>query len=80
MVEQLKRVADMNLAESFQLELTVATHCATNKDFREGVRALLIDKDNNPQWQYGSIENLPEEYGLSHFVDPWPSHPLADLG
>ncbi len=79
-LEQLRRVPAMDLADTYRMELTVATHCAQNPDFREGVRALLIDKDNDPQWQYGSVEALPREYVLSHFEPPWPEHPLADLG
>ncbi len=79
-LEQLRRVPAMELADTYRMELTVATHCAQNPDFREGVRALLIDKDNNPQWQYGSVDALPREYVLSHFEPPWAEHPLADLG
>ena len=78
-VEQLRRVPDLTLAQSFQLELNVATHCAHNGDFHEGVRALLIDKDNAPAWRFGAIEHLEWAHVLSHFEAPWPAHPLADL-
>ena len=80
MLEQLARVAHMSLADAFRMELTVATHCANNSDFAEGVRALLIDKDGAAQWRFGSVEALPREYVLSHFEPPWATHPLADLG
>ena len=79
-IEQLRRVVGMSLADTFRLELTVATHCAHNEDFREGVRALLIDKDNSPQWRFGDLEHLQWDHVLSHFDEPWPEHPLADLG
>jgi enoyl-CoA hydratase/carnithine racemase len=79
-LEQLKRVPEMTLAETYRMELTIATHCARNRDFVEGVRALLIEKDNSPRWQYGDIANLPHEHVLSHFAEPWDSHPLNDLG
>lgn len=78
-LEQLRRVPSMSLAECFQMELTVATHCAQNTDFHEGVRALLIDKDNTPKWQYPDIATLPRSHVESHFEAPWPQHPLADL-
>ncbi|NOX49129.1 MAG: enoyl-CoA hydratase/isomerase family protein [Gammaproteobacteria bacterium] len=78
-LEQLRRVPSMSLAESFRMELTLATHCIQNPDFREGVRALLIDKGSAPRWQWGSIEELNWDYVLGHFEQPWPKHPLADL-
>jgi enoyl-CoA hydratase/carnithine racemase len=78
-VEQLSRAASMSLADCFRLEMTIATHCADNHDFAEGVRALLIDKDNSPRWQFGDVESLPAAYVTSHFEEPWARNPLADL-
>lgn len=78
-VEQLRRARTMNLAEAFQLEMIVATHCANHADFAEGVRALLIDKDNQPNWRYSTLEDLPAAYVAEHFEAPWPQNPLHDL-
>jgi enoyl-CoA hydratase/carnithine racemase len=78
-VEQLKRAGAMELADTFRLEMTVATHCANNHDFAEGVRALLIEKDNAPRWQFDDLASLPTAYVDSHFVEPWPQNPLSDL-
>jgi hypothetical protein len=61
------------------MEMTIATHCADNHDFSEGVRALLIEKDNAPSWQFGDLASLPARYVLDHFVEPWPRNPLYDL-
>lgn len=77
--EQLRRAPALELADCFRLEMTVATHCADNHDFAEGVRALLIDKDNNPVWQFGDLESLPDAYVQSHFAEPWARNPLHDL-
>ncbi len=78
-VEQLRRAASLSLADCFRLEMTVATHCADNHDFAEGVRALLIEKDNAPRWQFGDVDALPEAYVLTHFEEPWPENPLSNL-
>ncbi|MES2115965.1 MAG: enoyl-CoA hydratase/isomerase family protein [Pseudomonadota bacterium] len=64
----------LGLADVFRLELLVALRCCAHLDFAEGVRALLIDKDNAPQWQAVSADST-----ALHFVPPWPRHPLADL-
>lgn len=79
-VEQMARADNLSLAQKFQMELTISTHCARRKDFAEGIRALLIDKDNKPAWEYSDLEQLPEQVVAQHFVMPWDEHPLADLG
>ncbi|UOO93682.1 enoyl-CoA hydratase/isomerase family protein [Vitreoscilla stercoraria] len=47
LMEDLKHAS---LAECIEQELIVSQQCCTRPDFLEGVRALLIDKDKNPQW------------------------------
>ena len=34
----------------------MAVRCLVQSDFKEGVRALLLDKDGAPQWQHASTE------------------------
>ena len=79
LIEQLRRAPGLGLADCFRLEMTVATHCAHNPDFAEGVRALLIEKDNRPQWRYGGLDGLDTAHVLGHFEAPWPENPLHDL-
>ena len=42
-------------------EYALAGRIVRTHDFREGVRALLIDKDNNPQWDPPTPEGVDEE-------------------
>ena len=79
--EQLRRGKKLSLAEIFQLELIMALQCMAHPDFTEGVRALLVDKDNQPHWQYESVAAVPAEWVEGHFNAPWgtQTHPLADL-
>lgn len=78
--EQLRRLSELDLVGCFKMEHNIASHCARNPDFREGVRALIIDKDMAPQWRYKTLEDTPEEYVLSHFETPFNTHPLEGLG
>jgi hypothetical protein len=41
--------------------------CMQNKDFREGVRALLIDRDGNPKWNPASLDGVSPELIRSYF-------------
>ncbi len=72
--ELQQRARHLGLADVFRLELVVALHCCAHGDFAEGVRALLVDKDNAPQWQAASPEAIER-----CFDAPWTQHPLADL-
>jgi enoyl-CoA hydratase/carnithine racemase len=79
--EQLKRGAGLSLAECFRMELVMSCHCGTVGEFQEGVRALLVDKDYQPNWLYTHIDAVPSEVIEAFFVSPWPSeaHPLVSL-
>lgn len=75
------KVTDLSIEQVLYLETNVAVHCAANPDFKEGVRALLIDKDRNPQWSRSLADCLNEEgqaYIQQHLVNPYPKgeHPL----
>ncbi|WP_350557614.1 enoyl-CoA hydratase/isomerase family protein [Psychrobacter sp. CAL346-MNA-CIBAN-0220] len=77
------KVADLSLEQTLYLETNVAVHCAANPDFKEGVRALLIDKDRSPQWSRSLADCLTaegREYIAQHFVNPYPvgEHPFSD--
>ena len=76
-----KRHKTLSLEESFYNEWIIASNCGIRGDFQEGVRALLIEKDNSPKWNPASIEGVTPEIINSHFVSPRAdkSNPLEDL-
>jgi enoyl-CoA hydratase len=47
--------------EEMRAEYALAGRIVRTHDFREGVRALLIDKDNNPQWDPATPEEVTDE-------------------
>ena len=70
----------LGLADVFRMEWTLSVQCCAHPDFREGVRALLVDKDNAPRWTPATLAEVSREWIDGHFVVPADTvHPLADL-
>ena len=60
-----------SFAEEMRAEYALAGRIVRTHDFREGVRALLIDKDNNPQWDPPTPEEVDDEM-LGVLFEPLP--------
>lgn len=80
--ELLKLGQSKILADSFRLELGLSVQCGKLGEFTEGVRALLMDKDLQPKWQYKTVDEVPQSMIDELFRSPWAAneHPLRDLG
>ena len=80
--ELQRRAKYLSLADVFRMEFVAALHCARRPDFAEGIRALLIDKDQRPRWQPPTLAQITPEWTDGFFASPWKAneHPLADLG
>ncbi|MFW6179077.1 MAG: enoyl-CoA hydratase/isomerase family protein, partial [Desulfohalobiaceae bacterium] len=59
----LRRNKGRDLQEVFRTDLRAADFMLSHPDFLEGVRARVIDKDQQPRWQPPSIDDLE---GLTH--------------
>lgn len=81
MFEQLRRALPLSLESCYRMDLDLAIQCVRRSEFREGVRALLIDKDKAPKWNPARHEDVEQAEVLEHFKSPWPAaaHPLRDL-
>ena len=77
--EQIKRAKHMSLKQVFDMELIMSTRCAMNPDLAEGIRALLIDKDGQPQWSVQSVDEITKEQIEEYFISPWDKHPLVEI-
>ncbi|KAF7773780.1 hypothetical protein PCIT_a0100 [Pseudoalteromonas citrea] len=79
--EQLKLGKNRSLKECFLFELGMSVQAGEAGEFQEGVRALLIDKDGAPNWQFKSVSDVSDEM-ISAFTAPrWndDAHPLAKM-
>jgi enoyl-CoA hydratase/carnithine racemase len=79
--EQLKAGKNKSLKECFIFELGMSVQAGLSGEFQEGVRALLIDKDGQPNWQFVSVNDVPASTIAAFLTPKWDeqSHPLADM-
>tara|TARA_R110001592_G_scaffold138511_4_gene357657 strand:+ start:44240 stop:45397 length:1158 start_codon:yes stop_codon:yes gene_type:complete len=76
--EQLKRHLYADLQSVFISEYTLMCNMIQHPDFVEGVRALLIDKDKQPKWQYQDFSHISSSLIESLFTERWQEHPLKN--
>jgi enoyl-CoA hydratase len=50
-----------SFTDEMRAEYALAGRVVRTHDFREGVRALLIDKDNSPKWDPATPEDVTDE-------------------
>lgn len=79
--ELLKRGGGMDVAECLRMERTMVRHNFEHGEVLEGVRALVIDKDNAPQWNPANVDEVTAEMVERFFTPVWPAsaHPLRHL-
>lgn len=58
---QLNETRGATLEQVFASELRLGANIMRYPEFAEGVRALLIDKDRQPKWQFASVADVPED-------------------
>lgn len=61
-----QRVPRMSLAEVFRLEYWASLGFCAHHDFAEGIRAVLVDKDRNPQWQPATLAEITPAFIEDH--------------
>ena len=68
--EQMKRGAELSFNECMSLEYRIVTRILQGKDFFEGVRAVLVDKDQSPKWSPSSLGQVDSADLASYFQSP----------
>ncbi len=67
-IEQILRGADQEFNDAMKMEFRIVSHIVSyQSDFYEGVRAVLIDKDQNPTWKPGTVEGVTDDMVAAHF-------------
>jgi enoyl-CoA hydratase len=70
--EVMRRTKGLDIEGALTLEFRAMMHVMADDDFFEGVRAVLIDKDQKPQWRYKSLTEVTGADVERHF------EPLGD--
>lgn len=73
--QQMRRGAGLSFAEAMRLEYRIVTRVIRGTEFYEGVRALIIDKDNAPHWSAARVEDIDPATVDSYF-QPVPGQEL----
>lgn len=71
----ISTAAELDLRGALTQEYTVGVHMLRSHDFREGIRAQLIDKDRAPAWVLSSLGEVDEEL-VDHYFTPVPHRVL----
>jgi enoyl-CoA hydratase/carnithine racemase len=67
-LRQMQIGAKLDIDEALRTEFRIVSRIARGHDFYEGVRAVIIDKDNRPRWTPAAIESIDEANIDSYFA------------
>ncbi len=73
---QIREGAKLDFEDCMMLEYRLSQRVVPGHDFREGVRALLVDKDMSPQWAPGTLAEVTDEK-IDGVFAPLPGGDLA---
>jgi len=67
-LEQVRCGAHWDFAECMRAEFRIVSRIVHGFDFYEGVRAVIVDKDNAPQWRPPELGDVSEAEVARHFA------------
>ena len=59
-LRQMQIGGSLDMAEAMRVEFRIVSRICRGRDFYEGVRATIIDKDQSPAWSPAKIEDVSE--------------------
>jgi enoyl-CoA hydratase len=66
-LRQLQLGQGMSVEQALTLEYRMTQHVMVGHDFFEGIRAIVVEKDNKPRWQHARLEDVSEREVASYF-------------
>ena len=69
-LRRLEGIEDGDVRDALRQEYRIASHMVRRHDMAEGIRAQLVDKDRNPQWDPATIEEVGDDVVQAHFDTP----------
>ena len=65
--EQMRRGAGLDFDEAMRTEFRIVSRIARGHDFYEGVRAVVVDKDNAPRWSPAALDAVTPAMVAAYF-------------
>ncbi|CAN7295527.1 enoyl-CoA hydratase/isomerase family protein [Caballeronia sp. LjRoot31] len=80
-LELIDRAKTSSMAETLRRDLGLTRATFDHGDVMEGIRARIVDKDNQPVWKVARMEDVTRDAVLQMYDSPWAErdHPLAAL-
>ncbi|MCR9139194.1 MAG: enoyl-CoA hydratase/isomerase family protein [Alphaproteobacteria bacterium] len=75
---QIRNGEGRSLAECMRMEYRILVRMLEGPDFYEGIRAVIVDKTNDPQWRPDSADALSEDR-VDAFFKPLGEDELVDV-
>lgn len=66
-LEAWKRGKGASLKDCLVMEYRLMMRLQASNDFKEGIRALLVDKDNSPKWAPASLSLVSDSAVATYF-------------
>jgi enoyl-CoA hydratase len=74
-LQQMRRGRGWDFETCMRAEFRIVSRIIEGHDFYEGVRAVIVDKDNKPHWNPATLDAVSEEDIARHFA-PRPDYEL----
>ena len=65
---QVRRGKEWDFAACMRAEFRIVSRIIHGHDFYEGVRAVIVDKDNKPRWQPATLTEVSDAEVERHFA------------